>query len=132
MAFVILAIGGVFMQKQVPTWSWVMLLSYGLIWPHIAHLWAKKSKDPFKSEKINLFIDAFFMGFWVPLISFDFLPSIAVIVMGLLSVVSAIGFKKMILAFLVECLGVLAACLIVGMNIEFQNTIYSTMVSLPI
>jgi len=132
LAFVILAIGGIFLQKQMSIWPWFLLLLYGLIWPHIANFWAKRSKDPFKSEQINLFVDAFFMGFWVPLISFDFVPSIAVIVMGLLSVVSALGFKKMIFAFIIECIGVLVACLIFGINIQFQNNMYSTMISLPI
>jgi len=132
LAFAALAIGAIFLQNQVATWLWILLLLFCFLWPHTAKFWAKKSKDPFKSEQVNLFIDAFFMGFWLPLISFNFVPSIAIIGMGLLSVVSALGLKKMILAFATECIGVLIGCLIVGVNVQLQSDFYSIIVSLPI
>jgi len=112
-------------------WLLILLFSFGFIWPHVAHYWAKKSSEPFTSEKINLYIDAFFMGFWVPFISFNLVPSIAILGMHLLSIISVLGFRMTILGFVVECLGILVGCAIIGVNVQLDSNLLSVLISLP-
>ncbi|MNO05648.1 putative diguanylate cyclase AdrA [compost metagenome] len=30
-----------------PTWAWLLLLFNGLLWPHVAYLWASRSAAPY-------------------------------------------------------------------------------------
>jgi len=132
LAFVVLVIGAIFLQNEASIWSWILLLSFGFVWPHVAKFWAERTDNPFKTEQINLFIDAFFLGFLVPLISFNLVPSFAITGMHLLSVISVLGFKKALVAFIVECIGILAACTIMSTNVQLESDIYSILISFPV
>lgn len=132
LAIATLAVSVSLMDTHSPTWVWGLLFSFGFLWPHVANYWAKKSPDPFHTEKINLFIDAFFMGFWVPVISFNFIPSVAILGMHLLSIISVLGFRMTVLGFVVECLGIAIGSAIVGVNIQFESDFLSILISLPI
>jgi diguanylate cyclase len=65
-----------------PVWTWMVLGCF--VWPHLAYLMARRSRDPFRAELRNFLIDSFFAGSWVPLMHFNLLPSVV-----LLAVVSA-------------------------------------------
>jgi len=126
-----LAVAVSLIDTNAPLWLFILLFTFGFIWPHVAHYWAKKSTSPFTSEKINLYIDAFFMGFWVPVISFNFVPSIAILGMHLLSIISVLGFRMTILGFVIQCLGIAFGCAIVGINIDLESNFMSILISLP-
>lgn len=131
LAFAASAISAILATQTINAWLWGLLITYGFVWPHIAHVWAKKSKDPLSTESINLFIDALLLGFWLPVISFNFVPSFALLGMHLLSIISVLGFKKALLGFAVECLGILLGILVVGANFKLESDFYSIVVSLP-
>lgn len=64
-----------------PLWVWGLMLFNGLVWPHLAFLWARSSSVPFRAEHRNLLIDAFMGGFWVAAMQFNPLPSATTISM---------------------------------------------------
>ncbi len=56
------------------SWAWWLFVCY--IWPHLAFVIAKKSKQPYTAERNNLIFDSFIAGSWAPLLHFNLLPSI--------------------------------------------------------
>jgi diguanylate cyclase len=72
-----LAAAGVELGLSWLAWSWIVLTS--LIWPHVAHAIAIRSRDPFKAELRNFVIDSFLVGSWVPIIHFNLLPSVVLL-----------------------------------------------------
>jgi len=131
LAIATVAISVSLMDSHSPLWFWILLFSFGFLWPHLANYVAKKSSNPFRTEKINLYIDAFFMGFWVPFISFNFVPSIAILGMHLLSIISVLGFRMTVLGFVIECLGIAVSVAIVGLNVNLDSNFLSILISLP-
>lgn len=111
---------------------WLPLLFWTILWPHIAFFSAIKSKKPFKSEVRNLFIDAFIIGLYVPIISFAPVPSAAILSMHLLSLVSILGPKKMVLGFFIELVGVIVGIYFVGYEVNLQSEIMPILASIPL
>lgn len=63
-------------------WAWLVLSC--LVWPHLAFVSARFSRDPFAAELRNFVIDSAVAASWIPLLHFNLLPSAV-----LLTVVSA-------------------------------------------
>lgn len=61
------------LQAGWPAWTW-LALTCGL-WPHLAYLWARRSRDPYRAEARNFLLDSVFAGSWLPLIHFNLLPT---------------------------------------------------------
>ncbi len=131
LSFAFIAVSSFLLQKEPSLGLWVLLIIWTLIWPHIAFISAKKAKEPFKREMINLFIDAFMIGFWVPVMSFSIIPSIAILGMHLLSIMSVLGLANAVKGLLTELAGVLVAVLIVGLHINPEAHLYQILASIP-
>lgn len=131
LAFACLAIFIKFYQDGAPLWQWLLLTFFCFAWPHIAHIWAKNSQYPRRSEVINLFIDAFMLGFWVPIISFNLVPSFAIIGMHLLSIISVFGARIAFFGFITECFGMLIGVAFVGFSVELNTDVSIILASLP-
>lgn len=121
-----------FWHSQVSIGSWVFLFFWSLIWPHLAFIIASRSPSPFKVEVKNLFIDAFVIGFFVPLMSFAPVPTAAIMSMHLLSLISLLGFNKMALGFFTELVGIAVAIFIFGYQVNFNNEISPILASIPL
>ncbi|MBU6466145.1 MAG: diguanylate cyclase [Burkholderiales bacterium] len=59
--------------------GWLALLTLGL-WPHLAYLHARTSRNPYRAEVRNLLIDSAIVGLWIPLMHFNLLPSVVLAV----------------------------------------------------
>ena len=59
---------------------WTYIIGMTVLWPHIAFLISKHSKDPRKSVVRNLIIDSFLWGTVLNIYSLSLLPSVAIIV----------------------------------------------------
>src|SRR2546427_467133 len=53
---------------------WGFVLVSALVWPHIAFLHARHSRDSHRAEHANLQIDALIIGSWIPVMHFCALP----------------------------------------------------------
>jgi len=61
---------------------WALLVANGFLWPHLAYLRVKLSRDePIQAEFQNLTFDAAMGGFWIAAMHFDALPSVLLAVM---------------------------------------------------
>lgn len=59
--------------------GWVSLLTM-VLWPHLAYLHARTSRDPYRAEVRNLLIDSAIVGLWIPLMHFNLLPCVVLAV----------------------------------------------------
>ncbi|MBJ2143250.1 diguanylate cyclase [Delftia acidovorans] len=62
---------------------WGFVLVSALVWPHIAFLHARHSRDSHRAEHANLQIDALIIGSWIPVMHFCALPSIALLAISI-------------------------------------------------
>ncbi len=131
LGFAFIVVSSFLYQQEESVALWTLLIIWSLLWPHIAHITAKRAKDPFKNEVANLFIDAFMIGFWVPVMSFSFIPSIAILGMHLLSIMSVLGHRKTAAGFITEVVGIVISSLIVGVHIRFEANILQLTASIP-
>jgi signal transduction histidine kinase/CheY-like chemotaxis protein len=57
----------------------VLLVLYGLVWPHVAYLAARFGRDSKRAEYRNLFIDSVLIGGWAAGMHFSLWPSVLLI-----------------------------------------------------
>jgi diguanylate cyclase len=131
LGFAFLAVSYFLVQESASIVVWCLLVLWGLIWPHLAHVAARRASDPLKFEVRNLFVDAFMIGFWVPLMTFNIVPSIAILSMHLLSIVSVMGLRACLLGLLVELSGVALATVLFTPEIKLESQLPHLLVSLP-
>lgn len=58
---------------------WPLLVLTCLVWPHAAYALARRSTNSFRAEQRNLLVDSAIAGLWVPLMHFNLLPSVMLI-----------------------------------------------------
>jgi diguanylate cyclase len=79
MALAFPAAAAVLYQQQAPWHVWLFAVFVGFLWPHLAYFVASRSERPVFAEYRNLLCDSVFAGLWVPLLSFNLLPSLAML-----------------------------------------------------
>ena len=119
-------------DRHLPVGFWVGLLFWCLLWPHLAFYLAIKSKSPIKREVTHLYIDAFIMGLWVPLMSFNFIPSIAITSMHILSLITVLGPRSAFIGFVIEILGIFISILIFDFEFNLESNMSQVFASIPI
>ena len=77
-----IAIAAVLIELKVGIGYWLWLAFSGLLWPHLAFQLTRFSQQPFKTEKLNLMMDSVIAGSWVPLMGFNLLPSVLLIMLN--------------------------------------------------
>lgn len=104
MGMAAIAVGSVFIELQVNilTWGWLVLSC--ILWPHIAFAITQLTGQPYKTEKINLLIDSFIAGSLVPLMAFNLLPSVLLILLNVTdkvnTAIKGIWIKALVVSFL--------------------------------
>lgn len=71
-----LPISTVFIENNVPLYYWLWGALCCFVWPIIAWLHVRYSNNPNNAERINLLLDSFLISSFVPLASFNLLPSV--------------------------------------------------------
>ncbi len=75
MGLACMPVSAVMWELQSSTITWVWMLFTCLVWPHLAYVLARRSRDPLRTELRNFVFDSFIAGSWVPLMQFNALPS---------------------------------------------------------
>jgi signal transduction histidine kinase len=88
----------------------------GLLWPQIAYLVAKSSRDTRSAEFRNLLLDSFFVGCWTAALSFSLFPG-AVMVAALNSANLSVGGLRQAAKGL---LAILLGMVVVGLPLGFR------------
>lgn len=86
-----IAVAAVFREQGAHPLAWAGLAFNAFIWPHVAYLLARRNADPWRAERRNLILDSAFCGLWLPLMSFNLLPSVLLVSMMSLDKISVGG-----------------------------------------
>jgi two-component system, sensor histidine kinase and response regulator len=104
--------------------SWFFVFIHGLLWPHIAYGLCKVSKDSKKTELRNLLMDSFLYGVWLPIISFQIIPSGIMIFASCMDNAFNGGFKLLMKGALLTISGVIIGILLLGqVEISFKSSL---------
>ena len=71
--------GVVLWERQASVAAWLAMALPAFVWPHVAYLITRRSKDPYRAETRNLLIDSAMAGSFVPLMHFNLLPSVLLV-----------------------------------------------------
>ncbi len=74
---VLLVMGSIFLNALKSGFLWGLLVFYGLLWPHVALLVARRLRDSKAAELRNLIFDSYMIGFFAAISSFSLFPSVA-------------------------------------------------------
>lgn len=127
-----LPVAAVMVEIQAHWIGWAWMVFSCLLWPHVAYVWARRSKDPFHAELRNFVIDSVMAGSWVPLMHFNVLPSAV-----LLTVVTADKVNSGVRNLWLHALPGMATSLLLvgaltGFTFQPQTSMAVLLASLPI
>lgn len=112
------------------SWSWMVFSC--LLWPHLAYAWARRGRDPFRSELRNFVIDSAIAGSWVPLMHFNVLPSIVLITVVIADKVNSGVRNLWLYALPGTALALLLGGLATGFAYRPETSMAVLLASLPI
>jgi signal transduction histidine kinase/CheY-like chemotaxis protein len=107
-----------------------LLAIYGLLWPHLAYLSARYSRDAKRVEYRNLRIDAVLIGGWVAGMHFSLWPSVMLVSGIHLATLSVGGFPLAAQGLLAVGFGAAAVGAMTGFQTQFSATLLPTAVSI--
>jgi diguanylate cyclase len=106
LALGLLCVGVAMFPLDPPLWVWALMIFNGLLWPHLAFQWARRSSTPYHAEHRNLLIDAFLGGFWVAAMHFNPLPSATTVSMMAMNNVAIGGIRFLLAGLAAQILGI--------------------------
>lgn len=101
----LLCVGAAMHPLDPPMWVWVFMLFNGVLWPHVAYQWARRSPMPFHAEHRNLLIDSFLGGFWVAAMQFNPLPTATSLSMMAMNNVAIGGLRFLLAGSVAQLMG---------------------------
>ena len=122
----------VFAQHGMPWPAWAAIALHGFVWPHLAHALALRSPQPMAMERYTLLLDSLLVGFWLPLMQFNTLPSAVIVAMTLMSIVGVGGAHLLLRSLLALVLGVALGALLYGVHFSFVSNQANVLSCLPI
>jgi len=118
------------MQAGWPSWTWAMCSC--LAWPHLAWLHARLSADPHRAELRNLLVDSALAGSLVPVIGFNLLPSVGLVVVAFADKINS-GVREMWRrSLLATVLGLLLAGVLTGFELRVDTSMPVLLACLPL
>ena len=127
----VLSIGSVLYQRDAPMVQWLLLLSWGYIWPQLAYVISSRSGHRYRAEQSNMLADAFFGGAWVPIVAFNSVPSAILIVSICVGVLGAGGMGRLAKALVVMGLGGMAGIIVFGFDFRPESTMLNIVSTFP-
>lgn len=124
-------VASVLFQQETPILLWLVLVFNGFVWPHVAYLIAKSSRNPYGAEIRNLLIDSLFGGLWVPVMSFNVVPSVVVIFMLSTDNIAVGGIRLFLKGAAAHLIGAALAVLLFGLNIRPESNMGHIAASVP-
>src|SRR5438477_1780794 len=110
--FLVLAIHGA--ERGVGALFWTALALQFLVYPHLAYLHTRRAADSARAERINLHIDAAFLGIWIAALHFPLWIAYAAAFSVTLNAIVVFGLARGAFAFATFCMGAAVALPVAG------------------
>jgi diguanylate cyclase len=125
-------VGGGLWQQGAPSWVWALLLTNAFIWPHLAYLIARRSRDSFRAELRHLMVDSAAGGAWVAAIGFSVVPSAVLISMLAMDKAAVGGWRFLVRCLSVQALAGAGVALATGLRLHPETELVAVLTSLPL
>jgi diguanylate cyclase len=132
MALGFVCMAAVLYQQESPPLIWSLAIAIAFIWPHVAYNIAMRSANPIAAEYRNLMVDSFIGGLWIPLMSFNLVPSVILLIMLTLDNIMVGGYRLAGKGFLATVIGLVAGVAIGGFHVVLAPTMLTLYASLPV
>ena len=90
---IMVTLGSIFYERGATLPLWTALVVQGLLWPHLAFISARNSRDSRRTERVNLLIDCFIAGCWVAQAAFSLWPTLAFLASLHVALISVAGVR---------------------------------------
>lgn len=124
-------VAGTFWELHVATIWWVVLGFTSYVWPHLAYVVALRARRPFHAEHRNLLIDSLLGGFLVPVMQFNLVPSVVILVMMSLNHIAVGGLSLFARGLCTQLIGVALAVALVGARFQLQSGLMPIVACIP-
>ncbi|MDZ7790925.1 MAG: diguanylate cyclase [Xanthomonadales bacterium] len=125
-------VGAVLIENGAGWPSWTLLVFTALIWPQLALLLARSSREPYRAELRNLMIDSAIAGLWAPLMYFNLLPSVLLITLATVDKIST-GIRGLWLWSLPGLFaGLLGGALVTGFRFQLESSMFVILACMPL
>ena len=111
-------------------WLWGYILFYAIVFPHLGHWVATRSRNSKQAELRNLAFDSLVIGTWLPILHFAFWPSVVGIYGVLSGTLSVGGLRFGLRNIVVMMVGVILAGLIVGFDVRPESSLPTTLIAM--
>ncbi|MFK3797891.1 diguanylate cyclase [Pseudomonas sp. NPDC088444] len=101
------AVAAALYPSHPPAWVWTAMVLHGYVWPHVAFLLARVSKQPYKAERRNLIYDSLAGGFWAGAMGLNPLPTVTALSMMAMNNIAAGGPRLFLSGSLAQIVGAL-------------------------
>lgn len=119
----VLPIAVVLREQGAPLAAWVALIANGFVWPHVAYMLSRRSRDARTTEFRNLTVDSALGGAWIAVMEFNLVPSALIAAMLSVDKIAVAGWR-----FLARTAAALAvSCLVVSALLGFPVALDSSM-----
>lgn len=125
------AVGGVLYQNEAGWPWWVVLAINGYIWPSIAYLVARRSRDPLAAERRNLLVDSMAGGMWIAVMQMNLLPSVLLAVMLSADKVGVGGWRFLTRTALGQAIVCALTWTLLGFPFRPDTTMFNILLSIP-
>ena len=116
LALGLLPVGLILYALHVPTWQWIVLGVFALVWPQLAYVLARNAASPGRAEVRSILVDAAMSGLWVALIHCNAVPSLSILMISGSTLVSSGGWRLMIRGLSMLVIGFFLGILLVGFH----------------
>ncbi|UCH48962.1 MAG: diguanylate cyclase [Betaproteobacteria bacterium] len=131
MGLALVMVAAALRQVGAPPWAWGLMVVNGLLWPHIAYLWAIRSDSPYDAEHRNLLFDSACGGFWLVAIGFNLVPSVLMLTMLCMNNVSVGGARLLFRGLMSIVIGALVGLPLFGGYLELASSLHVIVASIP-
>lgn len=131
------AVGGVAVFPSVATPSArlvvpVLLAWYCLVWPHVAYVFARRSRFPLSRERLNLLVDAVFVGWLLPTMHFVWFPSLITCLFIVTNSLAVAGLGAAIAGLIAVAVGVVSGSAMAGVHFASAVPDIKTLACVPL
>ncbi len=127
----VLPIASVLYEQQAPAFAWAALFINGYVWPHLAYLISRRSRNPVPTEFGNLIADSALGGIWIAVMQFNLLPSALLAVMLSVDKIGVAGWRFLARTATAQVLACAAASAILGFPVQWHTSMLNIVASLP-
>ena len=113
-------------ERPTPTWVWVALAAWVLVWPHLAYQVALRVADSKRAEQRNLALDSLMLGLWSAAVGFNPLVSVLLFVGINTANLSTVGTTGAVRGMAMFLGGALVGGLLFGFDVDLTVSAFTS------